>query len=165
MLVRAGLLGVFLGAIAWHQELSWSDVTSLFSSAPEEAKGHQVGRKDDLKAPLQLLSAEELGRHDGSKGSPGLYVALLGRVFDVGRKADVYGPGGGYAFFSGRDASRAFVTGEFEGAGLTDDVAGLTPRQMLELETWLEFYQREYTPVGELHPPSKVPPPLLELHD
>lgn len=36
----------------------------------------------------------------------------------------MYGPGGGYGFFSGRDASRAFVTGCFE-EDLTSDLVGV----------------------------------------
>ena len=34
------------------------------------------------------------------------------------------GDGGGYPFFAGRDATRAFVSGEFEGDGLNDTVDG-----------------------------------------
>ena len=50
----------------------------------------------------------------GGPSSPGLYLALLGVVYDVARGAEYYGPGGGYSFFAGRDASRAYVTGKFE---------------------------------------------------
>ena len=41
-------------------------------------------------------------------------LALLGVVYDVSRGKEYYGPGGGYSFFAGRDASRAYVTGKFE---------------------------------------------------
>ena len=38
-----------------------------------------------------------------------IYLAVLGRVFDVTKGADYYGPGaGGYSGFAGRDGSRAF---------------------------------------------------------
>jgi hypothetical protein len=50
------------------------------------------------------------------------------------------GPGGAYAFFAGRDATRGFVTGEF-GADLSDDVADFTAEQHAEAVRWRDFYQ------------------------
>ena len=54
-----------------------------------------------------------------------------------------YGPGGGYSFFAGRDASRAFVTGQFEEAGLVARVEGLSTSDYLGLEEWAAFYEKE----------------------
>lgn len=50
--------------------------------------------------------------------------------------------------FPGKDASLAFVTGDFTESGLTDDVSSLSPLQVLALFDWLAFYQRTYTAVG-----------------
>ncbi|CAH1801823.1 unnamed protein product [Owenia fusiformis] len=61
-----------------------------------------------------------------------------------------YGPGGGYHFFAGRDATAAFVTGKFEGEGLTDDVSNLSPEDMIGIEEWMTFYEKDYTYVGKL---------------
>lgn len=52
------------------------------------------------------------------------------------------GPGGGYAAFAGRDATRAFVSGQFEGAGLTDDVSGLSDADLKALVGWRDFYHK-----------------------
>jgi hypothetical protein len=52
-----------------------------------------------------------------------------GDVYDVSANRRVYGPGGGYGFFSGKDAARAFVTGCFKD-DLTHDVRGLDPNQL-----------------------------------
>lgn len=49
----------------------------------------------------------------------------------------------------GKDASLAFVTGDFTEIGLTDDVSSLSPLQMLALYDWLAFYQKHYQPVGK----------------
>lgn len=56
---------------------------------------------------------------------------------------------------SGKDASRAFVTGDFTEAGLTDDVSDLPPSQIVALYDWLAFYQKDYTLVGR-HVPCRL---------
>lgn len=89
-------------------------------------------------------------RYDGSPGSPGLLLALLGEVYDVSRGGEYYGPGGGYSFFAGRDASRAYVTGKFEEEGLVSNVDGLSSSDYLGLEEWSSFYQKDYVKVGVL---------------
>ena len=48
-----------------------------------------------------LLSKEELALYHGGEGSKGLYIAILGRVYDVETGRKHYGPGGGYSFFAG----------------------------------------------------------------
>uniref|UniRef100_A0A8C5MSV8 Neuferricin n=1 Tax=Leptobrachium leishanense TaxID=445787 RepID=A0A8C5MSV8_9ANUR len=98
----------------------------------------------------RLLGKEELTLRHGGPGSPGLYLAVLGRVFDVQKGVKHYGPGGPYSFFAGRDASRAYVTGDFTEKGLVDDVSELSPVQMLHLNNWLSFYQKNYEYVGKL---------------
>ncbi|KAG7314699.1 hypothetical protein KOW79_022002 [Hemibagrus wyckioides] len=98
----------------------------------------------------RLLSREELSLYNGREDSKGLYLAILGQVFDVEKGRKHYGPGGGYRFFTGRDASRAFVTGDFTESGLTDEVSDLSPSQIVALYDWLAFYQKDYKPVGKL---------------
>ncbi|KAL2094996.1 hypothetical protein ACEWY4_009715 [Coilia grayii] len=101
-------------------------------------------------APVRILSKSELSKYSGENNSPGLYVAILGQVFDVKKGQKHYGPGGGYHFFSGKDASRAFVTGDFTEAELNDDVTDLSPSQVVALYDWLAFYQKDYTLVGRV---------------
>ncbi|KAM6049530.1 neuferricin isoform 1-T1 [Chlamydotis macqueenii] len=98
----------------------------------------------------RLLSAAELARYRGVAGQPGLYLAVLGRVFDVERGRKHYGPGGAYSGLAGRDATRAFATGDFTQAGLVDDVSALSPGEMLAIQSWLSFYSDNYDPVGKL---------------
>lgn len=83
-----------------------------------------------------LLTAEELRKYDGSEGSPGTYLAILGEIFDVSAGNQYYGPGGGYSFFTAKDGSRAFVSGEFSEKGLTDDLEGLSHQDYLGLDDW-----------------------------
>ena len=42
------------------------------------------------------------------------------------------------------------MTGEFNEEGLTDDVSGLSPLELDEVENWVTFYRDEYTYVGKL---------------
>ncbi|NXY90821.1 NEUFC protein, partial [Alcedo cyanopectus] len=98
----------------------------------------------------RLLSAAELARYRGAPGQPGLYLAVLGRVFDVERGRRHYGPGGAYSGLAGRDATRAFATGDFTPAGLVDDVSALSPGEMVAIQSWLSFYRHNYQPVGKL---------------
>ncbi|MBN3308305.1 NEUFC protein, partial [Amia calva] len=98
----------------------------------------------------RVFRQEELGLYNGQPGSRGLYLSIVGQVFDVSKGRKHYGPGGSYHFFAGRDASQAFVTGDFTDAGLVDDVSGLSPLQMVALFDWLSFYQKDYVLVGRL---------------
>lgn len=51
--------------------------------------------------PTQIFSKEELAKYKGEDGGK-IYIGFMGRVFDVTRGKDFYGPGGGYSFFSGK---------------------------------------------------------------
>lgn len=52
--------------------------------------------------------------------------------------------------FVGRDASLAFITGEFDDQGLTDDISSLSSRQVKALDDWLQFYNTNYIYKGTL---------------
>ena len=50
----------------------------------------------------------------------------------------------------GRDASRAFITGEFT-KDLNDNLDGLDDSQIASLFEWLDFYDKTYTFLGYLN--------------
>lgn len=50
---------------------------------------------------IRLFVPEELARYRGGPGDPGLYLALLGRVYDVSSGRRHYEPGAHYSGFSG----------------------------------------------------------------
>ncbi|XP_067393973.1 neuferricin isoform X2 [Emydura macquarii macquarii] len=56
----------------------------------------------------RLLSPAELARYTGAEGAPGLYLAVLGQVFDVQRGHQHYGPGGAYSVFAGKLVGRFY---------------------------------------------------------
>jgi len=75
----------------------------------------------------------------------------LGNVFDVTKGKRYYGTGGGYNFFAGIDGSAAYVTGEFNETGLTDNVDKLTAEQIGGIHGWMHnTYFKSYTYIGKL---------------
>ncbi|GAB0087871.1 Neuferricin homolog [Sergentomyia squamirostris] len=110
-----------------------------------------------LKSPAKresgevLFTLDELSKYNGANGSKGLYIAIMGTVYDVEKGRKHYGPGGSYHFFAGRDATTSFITGEFEQVtDELDDVLQLAPRDLLSVVQWKQFYDKEYKHVGKL---------------
>ncbi|XP_057953411.1 membrane-associated progesterone-binding protein 4 isoform X2 [Malania oleifera] len=98
----------------------------------------------------RLFTVEELALHNGTDDNLPILLGILGAVFDVTKGKSHYGREGGYNHFAGRDASRAFVSGNFTGDGLTDSLRGLSSTQVKSIVEWREFYFRSYTFVGKL---------------
>lgn len=51
------------------------------------------------------ISIATLSQHDGSDPNKPIYLAIKGTVFDVTAKKEMYGPGGSYNIFAGKDGS------------------------------------------------------------
>ncbi|KAJ5970169.1 Cytochrome b5 [Penicillium vulpinum] len=79
--------------------------------------------KQWVKGPV-ALTPSQLSLYNGTDTNLPLYVAVNGTIFDVSENRMIYGAGGSYNFFAGRDATRAFVTGCFE-EDLTADLRGV----------------------------------------
>lgn len=98
--------------------------------------------------PTKVFTKEELSKYNPSDEDP-IYLALLGHVFDVSKTRKLYGAGGGYDFFAGKDATRAFITGDFK-EDLHDDLTGFTPEQYKSIVEWKDFYRKDYKYVGKV---------------
>eukprot|EP00798_Chlamydomonas_sp_ICE-L_P024445 gene24445-10045_t len=119
------------------------------SASPSKSSGVVSGRL--LGALVILLVAagyvaytnfvgnETLSVFNGDGGYP-VYLSILGEVFDVTAGQRYYGKNGSYNFFVGKDASRAFVTGDFKG-DLVEDCSDLLNEQLASIS---------YTPRGKL---------------
>lgn len=59
-----------------------------------------------------------------------------------------YGPGGPYALFAGKDASRALAKMSFEEKDLTWDISGLGPFELEALQDWEYKFKSKYATVG-----------------
>nr|CAG4642674.1 EOG090X0A5G [Evadne anonyx] len=95
----------------------------------------------------KVFTKQELSKFKGENGSP-IYLALMGKIYDVSKGKDFYGPGGGYSFFTGLDGTRAFVSGDFTPTGLIEDISGLDNSEYLGILNWMEFYAKDYSYVG-----------------
>ncbi|TYI50119.1 hypothetical protein E1A91_D12G079700v1 [Gossypium mustelinum] len=107
----------------------------------------------------KLFTVEELALYNGTDDSLPILLGILGSLFDVTKGKSHYGAGGGYSHFAGRDASRAFVSGNFTVRskqrkrirdGLTDSLRGLSSTEVHSVVGWRDFYFRSYKFVGRL---------------
>ncbi|KAG0144148.1 hypothetical protein CROQUDRAFT_65321 [Cronartium quercuum f. sp. fusiforme G11] len=109
--------------------------------------------------PETVFTLEKLAEYDGVKDpSKPLLLAIDGNVYNMDKNKAIYGPGGTYHHFAGKDASRAFVTGCFK-TGLTYDTRGFTKQQQKALAHWANFFENspKYPKVGRVIRPSIDP--------
>ncbi|XP_046484141.1 neuferricin isoform X1 [Neodiprion pinetum] len=133
--------------VAKLKYFAWNDVFFMpffaSSSLPSSSSASEGNEQT-----VRLFTQSQLSRYTNLED--GLYLAILGQVYDVTKGERHYGPGGSYQSFVGRDASLAFVTGDFSAKGLTDDVSSLKPSQIKSLSDWTGFYAKDYTYKGKL---------------
>lgn len=108
-----------------------------------------LGLNTDNSGGPKMFTTSELKQYTNLEN--GLYLSILGQVFDVTKGKKHYGPGESYHAFTGRDASLAFITGEFNDEGLTDDISSLSVQQVKALHDWLQFYNENYIYKGKLY--------------
>ncbi|DAZ95801.1 TPA: hypothetical protein N0F65_009197 [Lagenidium giganteum] len=114
-----------------------------------DKKYPSVGR---LLVPQDLTLAE-LARYDGGQDPRGtVLVGINGTIYDVTLKGLMhYGPGGTYAQFAGKDASRALACMSFDEECLSNpSLDDLTPEQQQALADWATRFQQKYVRVGKL---------------
>ncbi|KAJ1280142.1 hypothetical protein BS78_04G208700 [Paspalum vaginatum] len=116
----------------------------------EEAAAERVF--EPLPPPVQLgeVTEEELRAYDGSDPEKPLLMAIKGQIYDVTQSRMFYGPGGPYALFAGRDASRALAKMSFEASDLTGDISGLGPFEVEALQEWEYKFKSKYVTVGTI---------------
>ncbi|XP_071737608.1 membrane steroid-binding protein 2-like [Rutidosis leptorrhynchoides] len=105
-----------------------------------------------MREPVQIgdITEDELRPYDGSDPNKPLLMAIKGKIYDVSRSRMFYGPGGPYALFAGRDASRALALMSFEPSDLTGNIDGLEPSELEVLEDWEAKFEEKYVKVGQL---------------
>lgn len=77
-------------------------VTKWFNSNVLNVETSESENSPDRNSyKTRLFTSEELKSYNGEKNSKGLYLAILGKVYDVGSGKKHYGPGGSYNCFAG----------------------------------------------------------------
>ena len=94
----------------------------------------------EQSAVLETMTSADLSWYDGSEDGRPLYVAVMGRVFDVTPSWHLYGPGRAYHVYVAKDATRGLATGCRKTECLVASLAGLGEAQVKEAERWLELY-------------------------
>ncbi|KAL6530625.1 Membrane steroid-binding protein 2 [Orobanche minor] len=131
--------------------VTYKVVCSMFVAADDHAA---VSKSNEfvLRDPVQIgdVTEEELRAYDGSDPDKPLLMAIKGQIYDVSRSRMFYGPGGPYALFAGRDASRALALMSFDPKDLTGDIGGLTESELEVLQDWEYKFMEKYVKVGQL---------------
>lgn len=105
----------------------------------------------------RFFSVEELRNYDGRNGSP-VYVGAKGIVFDMTAARDKYGPGGPYAVFAGRDASRALAKHSLDAKEAENpNISDLSSSELQALDDWFGMFQSKYNQIGTIGTPQPGP--------
>nr|ACV67263.1 progesterone receptor membrane component 1-like protein [Brachionus manjavacas] len=129
-------------------------------STKSPARKNSKSENDLAKMPKQDFTLEELKQYDGIKSDGRILIGVLGKVFDVSKAKDFYGPGGPYSVFAGRDASRALGTFSVDKSQFKDeydDLSDLKSSQMESIKEWEMQFLEKYPLVGNLLRPGEEP--------
>lgn len=96
------------------------------------------------------FTLQELSSFDGSNPSKPIYVAIKGIVFDVSSKRDVYGPGGSYHVFAGKDGSKGLGLSSLKVEDAIPDYSSLKPTELKVLDDWVSFFTKRYNIIGQI---------------
>ncbi|GLT56891.1 hypothetical protein SLA2020_299040 [Shorea laevis] len=96
------------------------------------------------------FTAQQLSQYNGSDASNPIYVAIKGRVFDVTAGKSFYGPGGPYAMFAGKDASKALAKMSKNEEDVCASLDGLSEKEIGVLNDWEKKFEAKYPVVGRV---------------
>ncbi|KAL1505445.1 hypothetical protein ABEB36_005013 [Hypothenemus hampei] len=103
------------------------------------------------------FTVQELKQYDGNQEDGRVLLAVNGKVYDVTKGKRFYGPGGPYAAFAGRDASRGLATFNVTGGDQYDDLSDLSTLEMDSVREWETQFNEKYEYVGRLLKPGEQP--------
>lgn len=132
-------------------------VYKIFRSQRQPAAGPPP--EPELPRLRRDFTVAELLQYDGKQPDGRVLVAVNGSVYDVTKGKRFYGPGGPYAAFGGRDASRGLATFSVTSNDKEeyDDLSDLTQMEMESVREWEMQFKEKYILVGRLLKPGEQP--------
>lgn len=137
-------------------------VLAIVLAAIWMARGGLDAESDSLQEPdaleIQNFTPRMLQKYNGVD-DPRVLMGVNGKVYDVTAGKTHYGPGGPYASFAGRDASRGLAKHSFDAEVLNpidapvDELKDLIPEEREALQQWAQFFEGKYTYCGRLIDP------------
>lgn len=103
------------------------------------------------RAELLVIDSDTLASKTGSGGEGDVWLAVLGKVYDVTEGRRFYGEGGSYSIFAAKDASGYFASGKFDDEIASKvDYDSLSEAALGDLKHWVEFYRNKeaYPQIG-----------------
>ncbi|KAA1118757.1 hypothetical protein PGT21_004786 [Puccinia graminis f. sp. tritici] len=131
-------------------------LTSRSSSIPtsrpsRKSTGKMTPETVKLDPPKDtVFTPQELSQFDGSDPSKPIYVAIKGIVFDVSNKREVYGPGGSYHVFAGKDGSKGLGQSSLKVEDAIADYSSLSEAELKVLDDWVAFFKKRYNILGKV---------------
>ncbi|DBA70909.1 TPA: hypothetical protein ACH3X2_011356 [Trebouxia sp. C0005] len=111
------------------------------------------------------ITLESLSKFDGRDFLKPLYFAVRGKVYDVTKGKDFYGPGAGYHIFAGKEVSRALAKMSLVEEDCNGNLDDLTKHQLDVLQDWETKFQEKYEVVGQVVPPKQMTLQELSQYD
>ncbi|KAK3257502.1 hypothetical protein CYMTET_33413 [Cymbomonas tetramitiformis] len=123
----------------------------LGKESPKKIPAEEVAQPQTSKVSGDF-TIEELAAYDGNDPSKPILIGVKGRIFDMTKGADFYGPGGPYAKFAGKDATAALAKMKVDEGlcNLKDPVADLTASERDTLDEWEQKFEGKYPLVGKV---------------
>jgi membrane-associated progesterone receptor component len=99
---------------------------------------------------LQEFTEESLSQYNGSDPSLPVYISVMGNVYDVSSKREMYQPGSSYSVFAGKDPSKALGKSSLNINEISSDYSSLNEEEMKVLLDWKAYYDKRYPVIGHL---------------
>merc|ERR1719334_768849 len=103
----------------------------------------------------KMLTLEILGKYNGENDTP-MYVSIKGTIFDVSSKKELFGPGGSYSIFSGKDASYSLAKMSLNPDDTNKFEFTLNEVEQKTLDDWVIYFTKRYPIVGQLKHDRKL---------
>jgi membrane-associated progesterone receptor component len=129
--------------------------------SPQPTLPHDLKQEQPEKPRMtpRDFTVQELLQFDGSDPEKPICLAVKGKVYDVSRGRDFYGPGGAYGVFAGHDATRGLANWIADKTQVKDEYdpcSDLTEVQWMQVNDWESHFMTKYDYVGKLLTPEEA---------